>query len=278
MIKIGEINNLKVKRITDIAYMLEGDDTDIFLHFNETTKKLQINDIVNVFLYYDSKKRLAATTKMPTVTISKIGFGKCVNVKDEVGCFMDIGIAKDILLSTDYLPKNTNGWPKVGEEIPIILKLKSNTLICKIPDMKDLNKNIYNHQKGEVLDSVIIGFTSSGLMATNNNLEYIYIHNSLVRKKYHIGEKVEISIVGINQDNYLNGSLIKFKEEERLSDAEMILAKLNILPILPIGDKSTPEEIKKYFPLSKKAFKRATGALYKDHKIIIEDYNIKLIK
>ncbi len=46
---------------------------------------------------------------------------------------------------------------------------------------------------------------------------------------------------------------------------------------LPITDKSAPDEIYELFGISKKAFKRSVGALYKQRKIIIESNGIKLI-
>lgn len=278
-LKIGELNKLKVKRITDIAYMLENDNgEDIFLHFNEAIHELKENDEVEVFLYYDSKRRLSATEHIPTATASKMGFGKCVSVKEGIGCFIDIGISKDILLSKDDLPQNIKGWPNVGDEIPLSLKVRKDSLLCKLPTRDNLNKNIHNLVKGLVVEGIVYGFSSSGITACTKDLEYIYIHNSLLRKRYHIGEVVEITIVGINQDNFLDGSLIKQKEDMRLDDAAMILEKLKSFNTIPLGDASSPEEIAKYFPLSKKAFKRAIGALYKEHKIEIGEHFIKLIK
>lgn len=45
---------------------------------------------------------------------------------------------------------------------------------------------------------------------------------------------------------------------------------------LPLSDKSSSEEISNYFGCSKKNFKKAIGALYKQHSIMIEDDGIKL--
>ena len=51
MLKIGEINQLKVKRKTDIGYMLTDGTEDVFLHFNETNHHtLQDNQSVSAFL------------------------------------------------------------------------------------------------------------------------------------------------------------------------------------------------------------------------------------
>jgi predicted RNA-binding protein (virulence factor B family) len=46
---------------------------------------------------------------------------------------------------------------------------------------------------------------------------------------------------------------------------------------ITITDKSSPEEIYAQFGMSKKAFKKAVGALYKERKIVISEDGLKLI-
>jgi predicted RNA-binding protein (virulence factor B family) len=45
---------------------------------------------------------------------------------------------------------------------------------------------------------------------------------------------------------------------------------------LAFHDKSPPEEIRAAFGASKKAFKQALGALYREHRIVIEPHGIRL--
>ncbi len=47
---------------------------------------------------------------------------------------------------------------------------------------------------------------------------------------------------------------------------------------LPYHDKSDPEEIYSFFAMSKKAFKMATGNLYKQQKIDFTKTGIKLLE
>lgn len=114
MLDIGEIGKFIVKRETDISYTLSPDDIDltnyVFLHFNQATRKLNIGEKIEAFLYYDQKKRLCATMEKPLITTKQSGFVEVVNICDG-GVFVNIGIAKDILLSNDYLPNNKLAWP-----------------------------------------------------------------------------------------------------------------------------------------------------------------------
>ena len=100
MLKIGEIGKFIVKRETDISYTLApyGNDetTFVFLHFNQSIRRLKIGEIIDAFLYYDNKKRLCATMETPIITATKYDFVEVVNTCD-AGVFVNIGVAKDIL-------------------------------------------------------------------------------------------------------------------------------------------------------------------------------------
>ncbi|CAM1333717.1 DNA-binding protein [Tenacibaculum aestuariivivum] len=62
------------------------------------------------------------------------------------------------------------------------------------------------------------------------------------------------------------------------TDADVILRKLDEKGFLMLTDKSSPESIKFRLQMSKKAFKRAIGGLYKDKKIELKSDRIELIK
>ena len=280
-LNIGEINQLRVKRETDISYILvsDNDPYEVFMHFNQATKRLSENELVNVFLYYDNKHRLCATMEEPIITTEKYAFVECAAQKENVGCFMNIGIAKDILLSKDILPMNTKAWPKPGDKLPCILKVKKDSLVCKIISREDLKIKKTTLKVNDTISAYVTSFTSTGLLAVDEEFNVIYVHKSMIRKKYRIGEEIILTIININERNEYNGSTITQKETMRLSDSAMLLNYLKEMGgVIPLGNASTPEDISKIFTLSKSAFKRAVGALYKERLIEIEDYRIILKK
>ena len=61
-------------------------------------------------------------------------------------------------------------------------------------------------------------------------------------------------------------------------DTEKVLVKLEQNGFLLLTDKSSPESIKFHLQMSKKAFKRAIGSLYKQKKILLKEDRIELIK
>ena len=62
-----------------------------------------------------------------------------------------------------------------------------------------------------------------------------------------------------------------FKEKKRILDSEKILNELKKYGKINLDSNSTPECIEEKFSMSKKAFKRALGYLYKKRIIKFED-------
>ncbi|MFY7671456.1 DNA-binding protein [Tenacibaculum sp. MEBiC06402] len=90
----------------------------------------------------------------------------------------------------------------------------------------------------------------------------------------------------------IDGYIKKIREDEKIDvslrpqgfrnvideDVDKVLQKLNEKGFLLLTDKSSPESIKFHLQLSKKAFKRAIGTLYKEKKILLKSDRIELVK
>lgn len=281
-LKVGQIDKYKVIKQTDIAYTLksldESIETEIFLHFNQCIYPVKVGDIIDAFLYYDQKRRLCATTETPSITTNSPGFGEVVSVINHVGAFVNIGIAKDILFSADNLPRTESLWPVVGDKVFCVIKLKTDQLTLK-PAIESSIKEKAPLEVGKNVDAIVYKINDAGIGLVTNDYNSIFVHRNLIRKAYRIGECVCVKIIHKNDSNTYNGSLIANKEIIRFDDSDMILEYLKKHSgTIGIGDKSTPEEINEYFKISKGAFKRAIGNLYKKHLITITDYRINLIE
>lgn len=271
-LKIGKINKLEVLKETDIAYTLTNGKDEVFLHFNQTPRILKVGEKVDAFLYYDQKKRLCATLETPLITTEKYGFVEVVDISTG-GVFVNIGINKDILLSKDYLTTSLNGWPKVGEILPCILKVKTNQLTARIINKNDEINQPHLLNIGDHASGVVSKLVPGGIGIYTNSFDYVFIHKSLLRKNFRLGEVVDFKVININQYNEYNASTIQNKEYSRLSDSDDILNHLKANGgVMHLGNASSPEEISKVLHMSKSAFKRAMGNLYKQHLIEIEDY------
>ncbi len=265
----GLIYKLKVIRKTPIGYMLEGTDSDIFIHNNETLYELTVNENVEVFLYYDSEKRLAATMAIPNVTVNNPGWADVEDVINN-GVFVNIGISKGVLIGSDFLPYDKKLWPKRGDKLFIILKEKGNSLIGKVVNNNDAKK--FSMEESININDTITGYVSrinnEGYILYTENLSIIYLHKTQVREVLHLGEKVDVRITKIDERG-IHSTTIEQKENMIDKDKEVVLAYLKEHKF--IYEDVTPEFVLENFNMSKKAYKRAIGSLYKDRLIDFVD-------
>jgi hypothetical protein len=96
---------------------------------------------------------------------------------------------------------------------------------------------------------------------------------------YKKGDKIEGRVVKVREDGKLDISIREKSYIQMDEDAKLILGKLLLKGgKLPFNDDSDPDLIKKEFNMSKRAFKRAIGKLFKEGKIKITDEGIEEIR
>ncbi len=277
-IKIGETQQLIVDRKTDIGYMLTKEQDEVFLHFNESLHQtLNPGDLVDAFLYLDHKGRVAATLKQPYLSVERPAFLTVKDIVHTLGVFLDMGISKDVLLSKDDLPYDYDLWPKVDDKIYVVLHIKGK-MVAKLAAKADiiLEPETTLNVKDE-LECYVQNIGKNGLNLLSEEGHLIFVHQSMYQGKYRLGQKVKVTVTFISEKG-VNGSLIEQKEVKLFDDANIILSHLVRFGDLNLDSDSSPEAIKETFDMSKKAFKRALGHLYKERKIIFADGKTILVK
>lgn len=272
---LGSFITLTVARKTEFGYFLTDGEEDVLLHKNETTSEYELDDEVEVFIYNDSSGRMAATTKKPIIHDGVYGWVQVVDVRSDLGVFLDIGIQKDLLLGKDDLPVVKEVWPQKGDMVYSTLRVNRNgRLYAKIASeqiiseisIKALENQLNKNIQGFVYRTAKVGtwmITAEGYRA--------FIHESQRNQEPRLGQKIEGRIVDVKDDGTVNVSLLPRKHEAQGSDAEIILDYLiSRNGAMPYWDKSMPEDIEDRFNMSKGAFKRAIGKLMKDGKVYQE--------
>ncbi len=272
----GKFHEMKVERQTPLGYTLSLDGEEYFLHQAEVTRELEIGEEVEVFLYYDAKKRLTATMHEPKVTTEQFGWVEVVSVRDELGIFVDIGINKNILIAPSDLPIYQHLWPQVGDYVYCYLKESlSNYLfaiIARPSEFGGIKHEAPQSLHGKKIKARVI---RTGKVGTNVITEEGYmgfIHESERREEPRLGEMIEGRVVRVKENGELNISLIPQKEFAISEDAEVILNYLmSRRGAMPFYDKSEPDDIRRVFKMSKASFKRALGSLMKQGKVYQEE-------
>ncbi len=281
-LSMGKMNVLEVVRETDFSYILTDGENNAFLHKKQAIGELQPEDKVEVFLYFDNQRRVTATMNKPTVDTKTPAFCKVVGVNYRLGVFLDIGLAKDLLLSRDDLPFKKKEWPQEGDFLFIKMKINKNQLTAKAVPRYDIRK--YLHPKTELIEgesyvAYCVFIAEEGIVFSTLEGHYIFVYFKHIRKDYRLGEEAKVKIIQAKVDKKYNGTLVEQKEIMLTIDAQTVKQYMEkVGGCMPYNDKTSPEEIREVFNMSKAAFKRALGTLYKEKVILLKADSTCLVK
>lgn len=136
-----------------------------------------------------------------------------------------------------------------------------------------------NYQVGDLVELIIIRQTQLGFVVLIDDAEEGLLFKSDVFETLEKGQEVKGYIKTIREDGKIDVSLRPQGFRNAIdADCDKILQLLKVDQQLFLTDKSSPEEIKSLLQMSKKAFKKAIGFLYKRKVILLQKDHISLIK
>jgi len=131
----------------------------------------------------------------------------------------------------------------------------------------------------EEVDLEVYAFTDLGIKVAINDEYAGLVYGNQVYDHYKEGQKLKGYIMGVRDDGRIDVSLQPDKGRHVHSMFDKILDHLKAVGgKSEFGDKSSPEDIKREFKVSKKVFKQAIGGLYKQGKIKITGDGIELVR
>ncbi|WP_068673187.1 S1 RNA-binding domain-containing protein [Oceanobacillus sp. Castelsardo] len=268
-LKLGTVQTMTVLRKIDTGYVLEKNSEQALLHVNETDKEHEEGQEISVFLYMDKKGNITATTTLPTIQMDEYGWAEVVESIPRLGVFVDIGIAKDFLVSSDDLPLYSKVWPEPGDQLFVTLGVDKKGRLLAIPATEGMMYREFETAKEDMLNKQVSGrvyhTSKEGSAIITEDYYRGFIHHTERKSEPRLGELVNGRVIEVKGDGTLNVSLRPLKQHGMIDDAEMILQHLqDNNGMIPFGDKSEPEDIRGTFQISKAAFKRALGKLMKE--------------
>ncbi len=133
-------------------------------------------------------------------------------------------------------------------------------------------------QEGDQVDLVIGHQTNLGYTVLINEEFEALLYNSDIFKDIEEGSRTIGYVKKVREDGKVDVSLRPQGFRNVIDeDANTVLRKLEEKGFLMLTDKSSPESIKFRLQMSKKAFKRAIGNLYKEKLIELQEDRIVLI-
>ena len=274
--KVGQIQTLKVARISDFGlYLSDEEGQEVLLPNRFVSLKNAIGDEIEVFVYHDSEDRLVATTDRPLITEGRVASLKVVD-KNIHGAFLDwASSGKDLFLPN----RNQQGGGLAGHSYVVWLYVDNITGRC-VATMKlkpYIDNDVITVKPRQKVDIVIASESPIGYRAIINSRHWGMIYKNQIFRPVRVGDSMEGWVRRITDDNRIDLTLQQQGYDGVSSSAETLLSLIKEHGgVLSVGDNSTPDEIHALTQMSKKVFKRAVGILLKRGDITAESTQIKL--
>jgi len=277
MVTLGKTHQLEVIKSLDFGFYLDAKELgEVLLPNKHAPNDLTVGALIYVFVYLDSEDRPIATTKKPKVQVGEFAYLKAV-ARTHVGAFLDWGLEKDVLVpfAEQHRPM------EVGKSYLVYLYLDKNdgriVASSKIDKFLDDEKP-HDFTPQQQVDLIIANSTDLGFKAIINHSHWGVLYKNDVFQKLSFGQSKKGFIKRIRPDGKIDLSLQGGKET-RDKYSKIILNYLEKNNgYSPIHDKSNPEIIADTFGMSKGAFKKAIGGLYKQRIITISKDGIRLVE
>ncbi len=277
MIKLGEYATLEVvKTMSFGAYLDAGPFGEVLLPKRYVPQGLESGHDLKVFLYCDSEDRVIATTEIPFAQVGDI-LGMTVKDLAPNGAFLDWGLMKDL-----FVPfREQEEKMEVGKTyiVKVLLDESTDRIYASSKIGKYLiDKNDGQLNTGDEVKLLAWQRTDLGYKMIINNQYIGLIFKNEIFQPIKIGQILRGYVKLIREDEKIDITLQKQGYQNQIPDAsDLILKKLKENEgFLSVTDSSNPVLIYDTLGISKKAFKKAVGNLYKQRLILIEETGIRM--
>jgi uncharacterized protein len=264
-IEIGKTNRLIAARRAPPGVYLESEGREVLLPNRFVPEGLVFGSELDVFVYTDSSDRPVATTQKPLAEVGEFAFLRVIDTTPH-GAFLDWGLDKDLFAP---LAEQESRLSK-GDAVVVAVcldehtqRVMASTRLAQFleTDLSELAVQapveLLVHRRTELGTMVIVADRYAGL-----------IYKSDTFAELTIGERVNGYVQRLREDGKVDVSLRPPGAAGRDSDTQTLMRALELHGgHLPLSDDSSPEEITRRLGMSKKAFKRAVGTLYRQRLV-----------
>lgn len=276
--RLGEYQELEyIKKVDFGIYLGESQRAEerVLLPAKQVPQGLKLGDKIKVFLYKDSRDRLIATTNEPKLSMGQI---RPLEVKEcgKIGAFLDWGLEKDLFLPYKEMTMKV----QAGDEVLVTLYIdKSSRLCASMRGLYDLLSKESPYKKDDTVSGRVYEFSDNfGCFVAVDDKYSARIPRHEDTGFLRVGDVIEAKVTDVKPDGKLDLTLREKAYIQMDSDSEKIMELLDSYAgVLPFSEKASPEVIKRETGLSKNAFKRAVGHLYKERKIDLSGGKIRKV-
>lgn len=278
MFRLGEKQTLEIVKQVDFGVYLATEtnapsDERVLLPAKQVPEGAKQGDLLEVFVYKDSKDRFIATRNEPKLYLGETALLKVVQI-NRVGAFLDWGLEKDLFLPFKEQTKPLN----TGDECVAALYIDKSGRLCATMKVYPYLRKDSTYQKDDKVTGIIYEISQNfGAFVAVDNCYSALIPKKEMSKDLKVGDVVTARVAARKEDGKLDLSLREKAYIQMSIDAEKVLKKLEEGGgVIPFTDKASPELIRSEMDMSKNEFKRAVGNLLKAGKLEITDKDIRL--
>lgn len=278
MLKLGDYNTLKiVKRVDFGLYLDGGDEGEVLLPKRYCTPQMRIGDELNVFIYLDQDERIVATTEQPLAKVGEFAYLE-VAWTNQYGAFLKWGPMKDLFCPfREQKQRMEQGHSYI---VYVMEDTESHRLMAtaKVERYIAPLRGNKGGLHGDAANCLVWQKTDLGFKVIVDNKYQGLLYDNQIFQPLHTGDRLTAYIDHIRQDGKIDMTLQPTGRQHTLDFAEVLLRYLHENDgFCNLGDKSPSELIYDRFKVSKKAYKKAVGDLYRRRLITISDEGIRLV-
>jgi len=272
--EIGKKQVLKVQREVDFGYYLSDGKEEVLLPKKYVPDNTELGSDLEVFVYKDHLNRPVAVTTMPYGEVGDI-IGAEVTHTTDFGAFVSIGLEKDVLVPNKEQSKSMNTGQRYA--VKLLIDHMTERMIGSTKIGAFMSSEVPEYEPGEEVELIVWHKTELGFKVIINQEFTGLIYSNEAFEDLRAGDKRQGFIKQVRPDGKIDVTLNKAGYQAVIDSSDQVLNALKEAGgTLHIGDKSSPEDIKSMFNMSKKNFKKILGGLYKSGDIEINDYKISL--
>ncbi len=271
MIELGKIQTLHIDSMERNEYILTDGDESVPMPKEKAQGKLQVGEAVDVFIYRENSGELIATMEKPLIQVGEVKKLPIVS-QTKIGYFVNIGLDRDVLLPFS----ETTERLREGESQLVAMYVDKSGRLAMTMNIKDHLSSDSPYKANDYVKGTVYSVSPKygAFVAVDNKYDAL-LPKQEVKGIMRPGDKVELRVARVLPDGKINLSMREVAHIQMTQDAEIILNLIDEYGgTLPIGDKSDPDDIRTMTGLSKNAFKRAVGKLYRQKLVVPYDEKV----
>lgn len=281
MLKLGDYNTLSIVKSVDFGLYLDGGpEGEILLPQRYVTPDMHIGDTIEVFIYLDQEERPVATTEHPAAKVGEFAYLEVAWV-NQYGAFLKWGLMKDL-----FCPfREQKQTMELGRSYIVYILIDDDSY--RLMATAKVDKYIMPYlpqqeteaplRQGDAVSILVWQKTELGFKCIIDNRYQGLLYENQIFQPVHSGDRLTAYISQIRPDGKIDLQLQPAGRQHTLDFAEVLLRYLYEHDgRCDLGDKSPAELIYDRFGVSKKAFKKAIGDLYKRHLIVLDGEGFRL--